>query len=163
MKQSKVRFTFRLPLIVVLYPVHSFQRALLYMEWSEAATEKNMNEWIYFLNCSMFIQRKKKKNNNKRSSEFLVGTIWEGKKWAFLKEVYSLGFILCFDRGRVYLTGAPSCLPRQRQPDLIHLHGHRNRGIIWDIVIVVFLRPLWERTQIRDVPSSLFVKVCPAF
>ncbi len=85
-----------------------------------------------------------KSNNPKRSSEFLRETIFRvgGRNWAFLKEVYSLGSILCancFDRGCVYLARAPSCLPDQRQGDLIHLHGYRNRGIIWDIVVVIFL------------------------
>lgn len=68
--------------------------------------------------------------------------MWEAENGAFLKEVCSLGFILCancFDRGCVYLSGVLSCLPRRHQRDLIHLHGHRDREIIWDIVIVVFL------------------------
>lgn len=78
-------------------------------------------------------------------NNFRVG----GQNWVFIKEVHSLGFILCqncFDRGCVYLAQAPSCLPLQLHSDLINLHGCRDRGIIWDIVVVIFIQLLWEST-----------------
>lgn len=84
-----------------------------------------------------------------RSSELFRETIseWEAEVGAFLKEVSSLGFILCqlFGQSCVYLITAPSCLPLKLQGDLIHLHGQRKRGIICYISVVVFFQLLCER------------------